>query len=323
MTRYLWPFLIAAVPHLAHADVVIPQSETVEAAMGEAAGAYGSTRNVAEDFMVLPYGLDLGAHVRTVTADDGLGVGKLKLTDVALFDVAASWAIAKHYELDASGTLLAKQPSTTDEPVVQSGSIALRRELPHRFAVALAGSASALVNLHGDALGASATLAHKHRLNEIITFGLSVGADGVAIRNTNVDAVATRGAVTDADRPWLVEVGGHASVLARVPNGVWGGWIDVGYAVPVAHGGMDPVSEMPLDPQPRFDITLGTAVQLAEQWDLSFTIAVLDRGDATNPATELPILDDGFDQIQLMLGVSRRFGHEDPQALALRAPMAE
>jgi hypothetical protein len=310
-------------PHLAHADGSTAQPETMDVAMlGEASGAYGSTRNVAEDFMVLPYGLDLGAHVRTITADDGL-VGKLKLTDVALFDVAASWAIANHYELDASGTLLAKQPSTTDEPVLQSGSIALRRELPHRIAVSLAGSASALVNLHGDALGGSATLAHKHRLNEIVTFGLSLGADGIAIRNANVDAVATRGAVTDAARPWLVEVGGHASVLARIPNGVWGCWVDVGYAVPVAHGGLDPVSEMPLDPQPRFDITLGTAVQLAEQWDLSFTVAVLDRGDAANPATELPILDDGFDQIQMMLGVSRRFGHEDPQALAMRASMAE
>ena len=314
MTRYLW-LLAIAIPELAHADVenvapALAGTDTVETAVLGST----STRNVAEDFMVLPDGFDLGAHVRTITADDGL-VGMLKLTDVALFDVAASWAIARHFELDATATLLAKQPSTTDEPVLQSGSLALHRELPHRLAIALGGSASALVNMHGEAFGGSATLVHKHRLNEIVTFGLSLGADGVAIRPANSEAIATRGGVMDAQPPWLVEVGGHASVLARVPNGVFGCWVDVGYAVPVAHGGIDPVSVMPLDPQPRFDITLGTAVQLADKWDLAFTLAVLDRGDATNPATELPILDGGFDQIQLMLGVSRRLGGDRSEPL--------
>jgi hypothetical protein len=314
MTRYLW-LLAIAIPQLAHADVEDVKPAIAGADMAETAVVDGSTRSVAEEFMVLPEGFDVGAHVRTITADDGLGIGKLKLTDVALFDVSASWAIANHFELDASGTLLAKQPSTTDEAVLQSGSLALHRELPHRLAIALGGSASTLVNMHGAAFGGSATLAHKHRLNEIVTFGLSLGADGVTIRPANSEAIATRGGVMDATPPWLVEVGGHASVLARVPDGVFGCWVDVGYAVPVAHGGLDPVSAMPLDPQPRFDITLGTAVQLADQWDLSFTLAVLDRGDAANPATELPILDDGFDQIQLMLGVSRRFGGHGSDAL--------
>jgi hypothetical protein len=308
MTRYLW-LLALAIPRLAHADV-----DNVQPALdyGVETTEIRSTRHVAEDFMVLPDGVDLGARVRTITADDGLGVGKLKLTDVALFDVSMSWAIAKHFELDATGTILVKQPSTTDEDVAQSGSLALRRELPHRMAIAIGGSASALVNMHGDALGGSATLEHKHRLNEIVTFGLSLGADAIAIRSPN--AIAARGGGVDA-QPWLAEVGGHASVLVRVPEGVWGGWIDLGYAVPVAHGGVDPVSDMPLQPQPRFDIMLGTAVQLADQWDLACTLTILDRGDASNPATELPILDGGFDQIQIMLGVSRRFGGDRSEPL--------
>src|SRR5882724_5942345 len=40
-------------------------------------------RGVAEDFFVLPEGLDAGAKVRAITADDALGTGKLKLTDLA------------------------------------------------------------------------------------------------------------------------------------------------------------------------------------------------------------------------------------------------
>jgi hypothetical protein len=36
---------------------------------------------------VLPSGLDVGARLRAVIADGGLGPGTLKLTDLALFDL--------------------------------------------------------------------------------------------------------------------------------------------------------------------------------------------------------------------------------------------
>ena len=37
-----------------------------------------------------------------------------------------------------------------------------------------------------------------------------------------------------------------------------------------------------------------------------FELSIIDRGDAARPATRLPVLDGGFDQIQLSVGISRR-----------------
>jgi hypothetical protein len=315
MTRFLgfaFGSLLALTPRLAHADD--PPTTTTppdvapdmvkSTSMGEVVQIQGAdSRSTAEEFLVLPDGADVGGRLRTVTADDGLGVGRLKLTDVALLDLNAEWAFARHFELDAVGSVLAKQPSATDEHVLQGGSLSVRRDLVHATAVALTGSVSPLVNLHGEAFGASLFVQHKHRLNEIVTFQLGAGADSTFIRPAMAEQA-----------PYLVEAVGHAAVLVRVEN-VWGGWIDIGYAVPLSHGGIDPVSAMPLDPQPRLDITLGTAVQLAKEWDLSFALSVIDRGDASNPATQLPILDGGFDQLQLTIGISRRIhGHHSDGA---------
>lgn len=80
----------------------------------------------------------------------------------------------------------------------------------------------------------------------------------------------------------------------------------IGYALPAFHRGHDPVSGADLDPQPRLDLNLGNAVQLSDHWDLSIELTIIDRGDRAIPATHLPILDGGFDQIQLSVGVSRR-----------------
>ncbi|MEO7729917.1 MAG: hypothetical protein ABIY55_03015, partial [Kofleriaceae bacterium] len=70
--------------------------------------------------------------------------------------------------------------------------------------------------------------------------------------------------------------------------------------------GHDPVSGMALDPRPRLDLSIGNAVQLSDHWDLSVELSILDRGDRGAPATRLPVLDGGFDQIQLSVGITRR-----------------
>jgi hypothetical protein len=48
-----------------------------------------------------------------------------------------------------------------------------------------------------------------------------------------------------------------------------------------------------------------------EDWDLFAELVVLDRGDLSHPATTLPILDGGFDQTHLVVGLTRRFKRED------------
>ncbi len=288
-------------------EAAAPVEPTVEPTVElDVSRTAGSARGAAEEFLVLPDGAEVGGRLRAITADGGLGGGRLKLTDVALLDVHAQWAMARQFELDGAITVLPKQPGTTHEHVLQGGSLAIRRQLMTRTAIALSGSASALQGIPGMALDGAAAVLHKHRLNEIVTFSLEGGVASTQVRATGAP-----------DHPSLIEAAGHAAVLVRVPNGIWGGWMGAGYAVPIYHRGHDPVGLMPLDPQPRLDLQLGTAVQLAPRWDLMLELSLLDRGELSDPATRLPILDGGFDQIQLTVGVSRRLdlsrsSHRDP-----------
>lgn len=298
----------------AQAPIVITERLAIEeAARGQHLMAEitigGSARGVAEEFLVLPDGAEVGGRLRTIMADDALGTGAIHLTDVALLDVHAQWAFAHHFELDGAISLLPKQPSSTDEPVFQGGSLAVRRDLVTRTAIAVSGSASPLLGRKGVAFGGGVAVMHKHRLNEIVTFALTGGATTTWIRDRGpAPAEAARG----SDTPFLVEGGGHAAVLVRADR-FWGGWLGAGYALPAVSRGRDPMSGMPLDPQPRLDLNVGSAVWLGDQWDLSAELSIIDRGELDNPATRLPLLDGGFDQIQLTIGISRRLASKDSQ----------
>lgn len=292
MTRFLSIALMLA-STAAHADDAMPASERMYS--GEVISASGSARGVAEEFLVLPDGAELGGKLRTITGEGGLGPGKLALTDLALFDADLQWAFAKHYELDVSLTAMPKQPSMTHEHIFQGAALGVRRDVAARTALAVAASAQPLAGLRGEAFGGSMFLTHKHRLNEVVTFALAAGASSTVLHPAGA-----------SELPYLLEAAGHASVLCRVPNGVWGGWLGVGYAIPAYHHGADPVSGMPLAPQPRLDIDLGNAVQLADQWDLTVDLQIIDRGELARPETRLPVIDGGFDQIQIMVGISRR-----------------
>jgi hypothetical protein len=259
---------------------------------------YTRGRAVAEDYLVLPTGYELGGDLRTITADGGLGARPIKLTDVGIVDASVEWAVHRHIEIDASASVLAKQPADAGAAIFQGGSLTLRRDLFAATALAVSASAGPLVGFHGLSYGAAAFATHKHRLNEIVSFSLALGANAIFVRPSG-----------EAQPPTVLEAAGHAAVLVRVPNdGVWGGWLGAGYALPVFHHGNDPVSGMALDPQPRLDIDIGNGVRLSDDWDLTASLSIIDRGDLGVPATRLPILDGGFDQIQIMVGVSRRFG---------------
>jgi hypothetical protein len=269
------------------------------AMLARAESIVGDPRGVAEDFLVLPDGIDVGARLRLITADDALGTGKIKITDLALFDVNAQWAFARGFELDGELSVLAKQPSATSEQVVQGGSLTVRRDLAVRPATAVSGSAGPLLGVAGFEVGAAAFVTHKHRLNGVVAFALAAGASTTFVRPSHAD-----------DSPTIIEGAGRASVLVSGAP-VWGGWMGVGYALPAYHQGRDPVSAMTLDPQPRLDLNLGNAVQLSRNWDLAVELSIIDRGDRAAPATRLPVLDGGFDQIQLTVGISRRIDLTD------------
>ncbi len=313
------PTIVPDAPDAPAAPIVAPEpppppvvGQRHVMAFSDIALTSGSSRGVAEEFLVLPEGAEVGGQLRTIMADGGLGTGALKLTDLALFDLDTHIAIAHHYELDATATFLPKQPSATSEDAFQGGSLTLRRDLATRTAIAISGTAGPLLGMHGFDAGGAAFVTHKHRLNEIVTFALAAGASTTFIHPT-----------MSIDHPVLVEAAGHAAVLVRVPENVWGGWLGVGYSLPAFHQGHDPVSGMMLDPQPRLDLDLGNAVRLAENWDLVIDLAILDRGDLSNPATRLPILDGGFDQIQFTIGVSRRILPKGQRDHGVRDPLIQ
>jgi hypothetical protein len=58
-------------------------------------------------------------------------------------------------------------------------------------------------------------------------------------------------------------------------------------------------------PEPR---GAGAAVSLrADGWNVYTSYALIDRGELDKPETTLPILDGGFDQQQIVIGVEYRF----------------
>lgn len=268
--------------------------------------AVTSRRHVAEEVVVLPDGVDVGGRMRLLIADGGIGPGPIKLTDVALFDATVQWSIASRVELDAAISMLAKQPSTIDERVAQGASLGATVALTKRTAIAASGTLHPLLGLRGVALENGLAVGHRHRLNEIVTFALGGGARSTWLRET------------EGERALIVEVTGHAAVFAREPAAIWGAWLGVGYSVPLVTRGQDPMSGMSIDPQPRLDLNIGSAVQVADHWDLAAELSVVDRGDLANPATRLPILDGGFDQVQVVVGVSRRLASKKVTTWAQR-----
>jgi hypothetical protein len=105
--------------------------------------------------------------------------------------------------------------------------------------------------------------------------------------------------VPDAgERAWLVETALGGSVLFHDPQGWTGGWLGVHYSLPVAHAGAM------LEPQPRMDVELGVVLSFVEHWDVFGRFAIVDRGDTGAMATQLPILDGGFDQRQVIFGIT-------------------
>ena len=276
----------------------------------------GSYRGVAEDYLVMPSGGELGAQMRFITADSMAGAGPLKFTDLALFGVSGRYSVFRKLELSAQVDLLPKQPSTTDEKPWQSVGAGLRSPLGQHVALALSGAGGHLLAHEGMWTREALTLEWKKPIEqEFLSFDVRAGVDGLGLQAPN-----TR------DSAFLTEVGVATSALFRIPDGKWGAWGGISYAVPVQHRGNDPTTGLAIDPQPRLDFHAGTVLSLVKEWDLYADFAVIDRGDASRPGTRLPILDGGFDQKQIVFGVIRHIegphhdsgGSDDPMQLSRR-----
>jgi len=265
----------------------------VDAGVSLAVETHGSNRGVAQDYLVLPSGGELTAAMRFVTSEPSLGGEALRFSDVGLFDLAGRWSLLRRLEISASVTLLPKQPSYTDEKPWQSVGVALRTPLGKHAALAISGGGGHLMAHEGMWTREALTLEWRKPIADVLSFGISGGLDGLAL-------TAPR-----AKSAFFSEVAVSTSALFREPSGHWGGWVGIGYAVPVTEQGTDPTTGLEVDPQPRLDFRIGSVLSLVPKWDLYAEYAIVDRGDLSNAATRLPILDGGFDQHQIVFGVTR------------------
>jgi hypothetical protein len=284
---------LAASTETAGADTGMPVSADTA---GEAISVQRSHRGVAQDYLVLPSGGELTAQMRFVTADAMLDGGALKFSDLALFGIAGRWSLFTKLEIAASVDLLPKQPSFTEEKPWQSVGVSVRSPLGKHVAIALSGGGGHLLQHQGMWMGESLTIEWKKPIDDdFLAFDVQAGVNGLGLSSKH----------TTQSTAYLTEVSMRTTALFHEPRGHWGAWVGIGYAVPVQSSGRDPTTELAIDPQPRLDFRIGSVLSLVPKWDIYFDFAVLDRGDQTNPATRLPILDGGFDQKQIIFGVTR------------------
>jgi len=263
--------------------------------MVEGSTVRSSARGVAQDYLVAPEGGELTGQMKFITSDPVLAGSALKFTDLALFELAGRWSLFSKLELAASVDFLPKQPSYTDEKPWQSAGGTVRTSLSRNVAVAIGAGGGHLIDHAGAWTRESLTIEWKKPIDrEFLAFDVSGGIDGLGLTAPNTKSTA-----------FLTELAVQTTALFHEPSGHWGAWLGIGYAIPVQSTGRDPTTELAIDPQPRLDFHVGTVLALVPKWDLYVDFAVVDRGDAGNPATRLPILDGGFDQKQIMFGVTR------------------
>lgn len=267
----------------------------------------GSRRGIANGDLVMPSGGELTGAMHFVTTDQpALGTDRLRFSDLALLELAGRWSVTPRLEVSGQLALVPKQPAASSEKVWQSAGVGLRTPLGERAAIALGGAGGHLLDHPGSWETGSLLVQWRKPISEYVQFETSGGAQVTDLRaprstSAQVTELAVAGSVVFHES-WR-----------------WGGWVGIGYALPVDGRGTDPTTGLAVDPRPRLDLRLGTVLAVSRAWDVFAEYAVVDRGDLGAPATRLPILDGGFDQQQLVLGVTRHLEATPPShAIAAR-----
>ncbi len=277
-----------------HADpMAAPES------IADTATAPINPRSYAKDWMVAPTGTYVaGGRLRFVLADTTpFGGEEASMTDLALFDLFTRASLADRLELTAGLTTLAKDMTGGDEAVFQGGYGNLRVGLASYAAIDLGANARPLIGDAGWMVTPGAALSLRKSVDRYLRFQ---GGAGVSWNLLYVD---------DQDRSSFVEAGVHGEIV--FPMGHAGAWLGSDYRVPVT----DAAGPMELDPQPRLGFHAGWAFTFVPEWNLYAEYSIIDRGDLADPTTTLPIIDGGFDQSQIVFGVSRRFHDTQPERL--------
>jgi hypothetical protein len=267
------------------------------------------SRSMANDWLIAPRGWELGSALAYETSRGGVGEHGLAFTDVVLLRLSARGVVGGRAEFYGGLDLLPKQPSFTDELIYQGAHAGVLVRLPRRLAFDLRVDEGALMARSGLYATARAGVVARRLIHEVVAYQGEVAAAWTPLR------------FDQAPTAWLAELTTSGSIVFRAPEGMAAAWVGFGFAFPLAHQG-DLPGIGALDPHVRSDFRLGGVLSFIKTWDIYAEYAVLDRGDYGAPATMLPILDGGFDQQQLTIGIVKHYGQDaHPPAMMNMAAM--
>lgn len=245
-------------------------------------------RSYASDWLVAPPGWNLGGEMRFITADRALSGERINMTDMAILRLRTRWTATKRIELSGTVDMLAKQLDTTDEPIPQGGSLAAKIATSRTVAIGTSVSGGPILGGGGYWGSAGTGAVHRSHIERFIAFQVGGGALATAVEQDRME------------RRWQADAVLSSELVFHTPRGEWAMWGGVEMAFPIVHADT-------IDPSSRLDVTLGTVFAAVRDWDLYAEFTIRDRGNTTMPETVLPIADGGFDQKQIVVGITRRF----------------
>lgn len=286
--------ILVLVPTLAAAQAAEPSVEPTvhtDEDMGEVVRTIGGSydhRSYASDWLVAPPGWNIGGEMVFITADSALSGEPIDMTDMALLRLRTRWTATKRIELSGTVDFLAKQLDTTDETIPQGGSLAAKIATSRTVALGTSVSGGPILGGGGWWGSAGTGAMHRSHIERFIAFQVGGGALATAVEQDRMP------------RRWQADAVMSSELVFHTPRGEWAMWGGVEMAFPVVH-------DESIKPHSRLDLTIGTVYAAVRDWDLYAELTWKDRGNTMMPETVLPIVDGGFDQRQIVVGITRRF----------------
>ncbi len=285
-------------------------AQSYDSAVPAAAGqdfVRSAPRAFIGDEPVVPRYYHVGTEVAFV-APVGVPKGSaLPLSSIVRLGLEGRLSLGNDFDVTAALALPPKQSEVSNDPPLFGGLLMGRRAVGKRMSLYLAGAAERLQRLadpRDDGAWTTAAAgwdgrAFMDRRERWLAFSWNLGGDWGR----------TLGAGGDHP-PWLVEVvtGVGVHMMAWDPRENEGVGLAMGadFAFPLANGGRAfwAPGAPELNPQTRADLYATLFASLATGWNIMVKLAFIDRGNSANPETLLPILSNGYDQRQVVVGLS-------------------
>jgi hypothetical protein len=320
MTTLTLPSCVALLVWMGATGPAIADPRRPEAMPSAADGSSSSRhapRNFVSDQTVNPGYWHVAAEVARVAGPKLDPETPYRLGDYTRLALDGRLALGEWFEVAGGVSLPPKRSEVTDVPTIVGGFALARLALGPRSSLFTQAFAERLLPLRrprDDGAWGAASLGmdvreYVDRDRRWLAFAGTLGATGGRTLAAGGDSV-----------PWLVEAqaGGAVHITAMDDDGNDGLGLAAGidFAYPVLHGGrafwVDGAPE--LRPQTRADLHVATYATLSTGWDITIKLLFLERGDANVPETILPVLSGGYDQTQLVVGVTYR-GRPGPRVL--------